>query len=216
MENSAVNLKRKEAELKHFCKATDRRVDTTRSQVHAIKNASGKIVGFDRSAAQRARNVAIKHHTDWLKSIGAESSELKVLDKYYDAKYNSSPAYKYLMDYRELVKRGEITPLLGFRTYYATQEQLKKGFTLYDESEKKGFIASSHFMEQFIKREFDKAGKRKFAVSEIKTILEYEPKYIDSRNGRMVLSNRKIHIVIENDIIVTLRLGRLTKQWVEI
>lgn len=40
------------------------------------------------------------------------------------------------------------------------QEQLKKCFTLYDESEKKGFIASSHFMEQFTKREFDKAGKR--------------------------------------------------------
>ncbi|MBF1131186.1 MAG: phage minor capsid protein [[Eubacterium] sulci] len=119
MENSAVNLKRKEAELKHFCKATDRRIDTTRTQVHAVKDVSGKIVGFDRSAAQRARTVAIKHHTDWLKSIGAESSELKVLDKYYDAKYNNSPAYKYLMDYRELVKRGEITPLLGFRTYYA-------------------------------------------------------------------------------------------------
>ena len=98
MESSAVNLERKEAELKHFCKATDRRIDTTRSQVHAIKDASSKIVGFDRSAAQRARNVAIKHHTDWLKSIGAESSELKVLDKYYDAKYNNSPAYKYLTD----------------------------------------------------------------------------------------------------------------------
>ena len=77
MESSAVNLKRKEAELKHFCKATDRRIDTTRTQVHAVKDASGKIVGFDRSSAQRARTVAIKHHTDWLKSIGAESSELK-------------------------------------------------------------------------------------------------------------------------------------------
>ena len=98
MEGSAVNLKRKEAELKHFCKATDRRIDTTRSQVHAIKDASGKVGGFDRSAAQRARNVAIKHHIDWLKSIEAESSELKVLDKYYDAKYNNSPAYKYLTD----------------------------------------------------------------------------------------------------------------------
>ena len=52
-----------------------------------------------------------------------------------------------------------------------TQEQLKRCFTLYDESEKKGFIASSHFMEQFIKREFDKAGKRKFAISEIKPTL---------------------------------------------
>jgi hypothetical protein len=48
-----------------------------------------------------------------------------VLDKYYDAKYNNSPAYKYLMDYRELVKRGEITPLLGFRTYYAYSRAIK-------------------------------------------------------------------------------------------
>ena len=77
MENSVVNLKRKEAELKHFCKATDRRIDTTRTQVHAVKDSSDKIVGFDRSAAQRAKNVAIKHHTDLLMSIGAESSELK-------------------------------------------------------------------------------------------------------------------------------------------
>ena len=128
MESSAVNLKRKEAELKHFCKATDRCVDTTRTQVYVIRDVYGKIVGFDRSAAQRASNVAIKHHIDWLKSIGAESSELKVLDKYYDAKYNNSPAYKYLMDYREQVKRGEITPLLGFRTYYAYSRATKKVF----------------------------------------------------------------------------------------
>ena len=98
MEGSAVNLKRKEAELKHFCKVTDRRIDTTRTQVYAIRDVSGKIAGLDRSAAQRARNVAIKHHIDWLKSIGAGISELKVLDKYYDAKYNNSPAYKYLTD----------------------------------------------------------------------------------------------------------------------
>ena len=60
--------------------------------------------------------------------IGAGISELKVLDKYYDAKYNNSPAYKYLMDYREQVKRGEITPLLGFRTYYAYSRATKKVF----------------------------------------------------------------------------------------
>lgn len=29
------------------------------------------------------------------------------------------------MDYRELVKRGEITPLLGFRTYYAYSRAIK-------------------------------------------------------------------------------------------
>ena len=210
MESSAVNLKRKEAELKHFCKATDRRIDTTRTQVHAVKDASGKIVGFDRSSAQRARNVAIKHHLDWLKSIGAENASLNTLEKYYKAKYNNSENYVSLMN------RNKELKLLKSKHPEYTQEQLKKCFTLYDESEKKGYIASSHFMEQFIKREFDKAGKRKFAISEIKTILEYEPKYIDSRNGRMVLSNGKTHIVIENDRIVTLRSGRLTKQWVEI
>ena len=210
MESSAVNLKRKEAELKHFCEATDRRVDTTRTQVHAVKDASGKIVGFDRSAAQRVKNVAIKHHADWLKSIGAENSSLNTLEKYYKAKYNNSENYVSLMN------RNKEFKLLKSKHPEYTQEQLKKCFALYDESEKKGFIASSHFMEQFIKREFDKAGKRKFAISEVKNILEYEPKYIDSRNGRMVLSNGKTHIVIENDRIITLRLGRLTKQWVEI
>ena len=119
MESSAVDLKRKEAELKHFCKVTDRRIDTTRTQVYAIRDVSGKIAGLDRSAAQRARNVAIKHHIDWLKSIGAGISELKVLDKYYDAKYDNSPAYKNLMDYRFWVSKGEISPLLSYKVYDA-------------------------------------------------------------------------------------------------
>ena len=60
MERSAVDLKRKEAELKHFCKATDRHIDTIRTQVYAIRDVSGKIIGFDRSAAQRAIDLTIK------------------------------------------------------------------------------------------------------------------------------------------------------------
>ncbi|MDD6918957.1 MAG: hypothetical protein PUI80_04800 [Peptoniphilaceae bacterium] len=95
-------------------------------------------------------------------------------------------------------------------------DQLYKCLKLYDESEKRGFISSSNFMEQFIGRQFDKKGKRKFTISEITKLLSCEPKYSDSRNNRIILSNGKNHIVIENNRIVTLRLGRLVQQWKEI
>lgn len=126
MESSAVRLKRTEANMKIFCKATNRKVDNVRTQVYAVKDASGKIVGFDKSAAQRARQIAIRHHMDWLKSIGADDASLKNLDKYYIAKYNISPAYKHLMDYQSLVKQGELSPLLGFRIYYTYAQSLEK------------------------------------------------------------------------------------------
>lgn len=96
MESSAVRLKRTEANMKIFCKATNRKVDNVRTQVYAVKDASGEIVGFDKSAAQRARQIAIRHHTDWLKSIGAENSTLNTLEKYYKGKYNNSEEYKRL------------------------------------------------------------------------------------------------------------------------
>lgn len=96
MESSAVKLKRTEANMKIFCKATNRKVDNVRTQVYAVKDPSGKIVGFDKSAAQRARQIAIRHHTDWLKSIGAENSTLNTLEKYYKGKYNNSEEYKRL------------------------------------------------------------------------------------------------------------------------
>ena len=96
MESSAVRLKRTEANMKIFCKATNRKIDNVRTQVYAVKDASGKIVGFDKSAAQRARQIAIRHHTDWLKSIGAENSTLNTLEKYYKGKYNNSEEYKRL------------------------------------------------------------------------------------------------------------------------
>ncbi len=117
MEWTAVRLKQTENELRRFCRATNRKVDTVRQQVHAVKDKTGKIVGFDKSAAQRARHIAVKHHENWLKSIGADESVFKRLDNYYEHKYNDSPAYQNLMDYRKLISKGEVSPLLGFETY---------------------------------------------------------------------------------------------------
>lgn len=50
----SVKLKKYEAELKRFCKATHREVDTARTQVHAVKDNQGNIVSFDRSTSMKA------------------------------------------------------------------------------------------------------------------------------------------------------------------
>ena len=69
MESSAVRLKRTEANMKIFCKATNRMVDNVRTQVYAVKDPSGKIVGFDKSAAQRARQLAKARGTTFNEKI---------------------------------------------------------------------------------------------------------------------------------------------------
>ena len=50
----SVELKQKEKELKNFCRMTNRSYDSTRTQVVAYKDSSGKIVNFGRSTAQKA------------------------------------------------------------------------------------------------------------------------------------------------------------------
>lgn len=50
----SVKLKRKESELKSFCKDTNRSYDSARTQVVAYKDSEGRIVNFGRSTAQKA------------------------------------------------------------------------------------------------------------------------------------------------------------------
>lgn len=53
-ESESVRLKEQEKKLKEFCRQTGRRVESARTQVHAIMDNSGNIVGFNRSVAQKA------------------------------------------------------------------------------------------------------------------------------------------------------------------
>ncbi|MGN0416940.1 phage minor capsid protein [Anaerostipes faecalis] len=50
----SVRLKKQEAAIKAFCKETGRRYESARVQVHAVKDSTGNIVGFNRSVAQKA------------------------------------------------------------------------------------------------------------------------------------------------------------------
>lgn len=53
-EDKSVLLKQQEADLRRFCDNTKRAVDSARLQVHAVKDADGRIVGFNRSVSQKA------------------------------------------------------------------------------------------------------------------------------------------------------------------
>ena len=52
--SESIKLKKKEAELKRFCKKTNRSYDSARTQVVAYKDSEGRIVNFGRSTAQKA------------------------------------------------------------------------------------------------------------------------------------------------------------------
>lgn len=53
-DKESVRLKKQESELKELCYQTGRRYESARTQVHAIKDKNGNIVGFSRSVSQKA------------------------------------------------------------------------------------------------------------------------------------------------------------------
>lgn len=53
-ESESVRLKEQEKKLKEFCRQTGRRIESARTQVHAVLDDSGNIIGFNRSVAQKA------------------------------------------------------------------------------------------------------------------------------------------------------------------
>ncbi len=52
--SSSHILQSQEKKLKEFCRQTGRRIESARTQVHAVLDDSGNIVGFNRSVAQKA------------------------------------------------------------------------------------------------------------------------------------------------------------------
>ena len=137
--DSAVRLKAARQSLAEFAQATGGRVDSARVSVPK----------FGRSEASRASAKSQAHHTDWLKSINAQSSSLNTVAKYYDARYNNTEEYRLLMQYANSVKRGWLSPLAGFDLYKSTHERIQTelvGKTTADGTVITGHTA--HFMER--------------------------------------------------------------------
>ena len=137
--DSAVRLKAARQSLAEFAQATGGRVDSARVSVPK----------FGRSEAGRASAKSQAHHTDWLKSINAQSTSLNTVAKYYDARYNNTEEYRLLMQYANSVKSGWLSPLAGFDLYKSTHERIQTelvGKTTADGTVITGHTA--HFMER--------------------------------------------------------------------
>lgn len=137
--NAAVHLKAARQSLSEFAKATGGRVDSARTSVPK----------FGRSEGSRASAKSQAHHTDWLKSINAQSTSLNTVAKYYDARYNNTEEYRLLMQYANSVKSGWLSPLAGFDLYKSTHERIQTelvGKTTADGTVITGHTA--HFMER--------------------------------------------------------------------
>ncbi|WP_423741577.1 phage minor capsid protein [Faecalibacterium sp. 7] len=137
--DAAVRLKAARQSLAEFAQATGGRVDSARTSVPK----------FGRSEVSRASAKSQAHHTDWLKSINAQSTSLNTVAKYYDARYNNTEEYRLLMQYANSVKSGWLSPLAGFDLYKSTHERIQTelvGKTTADGTVITGHTA--HFMER--------------------------------------------------------------------
>lgn len=109
-EKASALLQKRNAAYNQFCE--DNNLKKLNERITIAK--------WDRSQAAKARAAAKKYHTDWLKSIGAESTSLNTIDKYLSAKYDSTDEYGILDGYRRAIEKGDISPLVGLRQYKVT------------------------------------------------------------------------------------------------
>ena len=136
---TAVKLRAAREELKHFASVTGGRVDSSRTNT----------AKFSRSQAGKATALSQEYHTEWLKSINAQSTSLNTVAKYYDAKYNNTEEYQLLMQYNHSVKTGWLSPLAGFDLYMDVHSRIQTelvGKTAADDTVITGHTI--HFMER--------------------------------------------------------------------
>lgn len=109
------------------------KIVTLKAQYKAVSEASGLkqraermvVEGYGRKEAAEAEKGAEQHYQKWSKEIGVNSS-IESLAKYYDVKYNDSPRYELLKGYAKAVKKGDISPLVGFDRYEEVGAEIQK------------------------------------------------------------------------------------------
>lgn len=168
-EDAAVKLKSKEAKLKAYVDKNE--------QLHRRKDRE-QVVGFDKRVSAKSVGKAQSHYKKWAKSIGAESGP-KTLAGYYDLKYNDSKESRIYNGYVKAVKKGSISPLVGydqFKENYITAEKSLTRMTLPDGQKISGITA--HFVDRMIGQQaaddIPAKGKRKGVyLSDIEDTVRY-------------------------------------------
>ncbi len=135
-----IRLRRINEEYVRFSRAADLPLQRERARV----------LDFGNKKAGATRKAANQYYKEWSKSVGVNSS-LKTLDKYYDLKYNNSPAYELLKVYVRDVESGWISPNASFENYLNLHEQIEKrliGKTTANGIEITG--QSEHFLQRIL------------------------------------------------------------------
>lgn len=138
---SSVTLKQQEAKLRDFTRQTGLDRQNEREQV----------LGFGKSPAQSARQAAEKHYRQWTHGIGADDAAPKTLAKYYQEKYNNSPAHELLVGYNKAVEKGDISPLVGLQQYTQTGREAEQnivGVTTANGVKIESYV--THFIDRLI------------------------------------------------------------------
>lgn len=151
-------------------------------------------------------NPDIEQYNRYKNTINADNFNLS-FDEFVKIKYNNIEKYDELkLDYKTIKTINRNSKITN----------KNKAYDLYFNFKNENLVASDHFIEQFINREFDKKGNRKYDFGIIVELSKNKPNYIDSRNGRLIIYRNKISIIKENNRLITIRYGNGSKHWKEI
>ena len=129
------------------------------------------------------------------------------LDKYRNIKYNDVERYS------DIQKDYGVIDAINKNGKILDKERAKK---LYYKFKAEGIYTSDHFIEHFIDREYKNNGEINHTFSEIVELCKEKPNYIDTRNGKQIISKSGVNIFVEDGKYITLRKGRVSKHWKKI
>lgn len=136
-------------------------------QINRAKERQEERRRKDMEEAQKAAD-----HVQWIKDIGATGTKLDTLDKYREARHNSTEEYQLLKGYGRAVEKGDISPLVGFEQYQKIAADVKArvvGRTTADGVRVDSY--ATHFIDRVIGEVADPHPGKREAVS-IKAINE--------------------------------------------
>lgn len=129
------------------------------------------------------------------------------LDKYRNIKYNDVERYN------DIQKDYGVIDAINKNGKILDKERAKN---LYYKFKAEDIYASDHFIEHFIDREYKNNGEINHTFNEIAELCKEKPNYIDTRNGKQIISKSGVNIFVEDGKYITLRKGRVSKHWKKI
>lgn len=176
-ERHSAILKEKEKRLNNFCSKFGMQKQNDRVRV----------VGFNKSISQKAVHGSNRHFVKQMQRYGIKNSP-KSLDTFEKMRYTNPPEYKLMNAYITSVKKGKISPLVGYNYYKELHNRIQDeliGLTTSNGIKITG--QSNHFIERVIgvlKDPSDGTRREGVALSKLKNaILNGKPlKPKQSRN----------------------------------